>query len=301
VIVNEDAGTVRSLGPASAHALLTNIFAATKPRIEMAAAENVIPLVEKALASDALDTIVIGGGDGTISSAAGKIAGTGKAMGVLPLGTMNLFARALGMPLALEDAAKAIAAAKRVAVDVGQVNGRIFLHHVSLGLHPRMEQFREQIGYGSRLGKMVNSVRAFLQALLRPPKLRFDLLLDENRISVVSPAILVSNNRLGEGHAPYPDRLDEGLLALHVVNSFRRRDIVVLAGSLLAANWQASAHVDIQTGKKIEIRSLKSGWRRRSRILASIDGELEEVRAPLRLEILPGALIVLATESGRPP
>lgn len=299
VIVNENAGTVRTLGVAGAREVIARGFAQSDPsaRIEFMSGGAISAMVDEALSSSAVDTIVVGGGDGTMSSVAGMLAGTGKAMGVLPLGTMNLFAKALGMPNALEDAVKAIATARRVAIDVGRVNDRVFLHHISLGLHPRMERIREHIGYGSRLSKIINSIRAFLLSIRRPPRLKLDTLLNGIERRVTSPAILVSNNRFGEGHVPYQDRLDEGVLAIYVVNTFRKRDIFRLAGGLLTATWLASPHVDVQTGQKLEIRSLKSGWTGRRKILASVDGELEYVKAPLRIEILPASLVVLSAKS----
>ena len=68
---------------------------------------------------------MVGGGDGTISFAAAAAARCGKTLGILPLGTMNLFARSLGMPLEMRAAAEAIAAGEKVAVDIGEVNGRL--------------------------------------------------------------------------------------------------------------------------------------------------------------------------------
>ncbi len=299
VIVNENAGTVRTLGVAGAREAIARGFAQSDPpaRIEFVSGDAIRAMVDEALSSGAVDTIVVGGGDGTMSSVAGMLTGTGKAMGVLPLGTMNLFAKALGMPNALEDAVKAIATARRVPIDVGRVNGRVFLHHVSLGLHPRMARIRERIGYGSRLSKIINSIRAFLLTIRRPPKLKLDALLDGLGQRVRSPAVLVSNNMFGEGHVPYQDKLDEGVLGMYVVNTFRKRDIFRLAGGLLTATWQASPHVDIQNGRKVEIRSLRSGWTGRRKILASVDGELEYVKAPLRIEILPASLVVLSAKS----
>ena len=296
VIINEHAGTVRTLGVAAARAIIEGGFEETgvKAHIQFTAGDAIGSMVDTALKSGHADTIVVGGGDGTISSVAGKLTGTGIAMGVLPLGTMNLFAKALGMPPQLADAVRAIGSAHRLSIDVARVNDRVFLHHVSLGLQPRMARIREHLGYGSRLSKIINSIRAFFLTIRRPPRLKLDTQLDGLQQTLRSPAVLVSNNLFGEGHVPYQDKLDDGVLGLYVLNTFRKSDIFRLAGGLLSARWQASPHVDVRTGHHLQIRSLKSGWTGRRKVLASVDGELEYVRAPLRVEIVPQALIVLS-------
>ena len=68
--------------------------------------------------------LVAAGGDGTLSAVADVVRGTGTALGVMPLGTLNHFAKDLGIPLDPVEAARTIAAGRRVAVDVGEVNGR---------------------------------------------------------------------------------------------------------------------------------------------------------------------------------
>jgi diacylglycerol kinase family enzyme len=79
-------------------------------------------------------TVIIGGGDGTLSECASHLIHTNVAMGVLPLGTGNTFARSIGIPLDLNAAARTIATGNVQRIDVGQVNDQIFLNSVSLGL-----------------------------------------------------------------------------------------------------------------------------------------------------------------------
>jgi diacylglycerol kinase family enzyme len=72
------------------------------------------------------DTVVVGGGDGSASYAAQRLAGTDKVLGVLPLGTLNLLARDIGMPASLDASLPALSAAAPRAVDLGLLNGRPF-------------------------------------------------------------------------------------------------------------------------------------------------------------------------------
>ena len=88
-------------------------------------------------------TIVAAGGDGTVSAIAAQLAGTRKRMGVLPLGTLNHFAKDLGIPLELEEAIRTVVNGHTRAVDVAEVNGRVFINNSSLGLYPRIVMHRE--------------------------------------------------------------------------------------------------------------------------------------------------------------
>ena len=94
--------------------------------------------------------IVAGGGDGTINAVASTLVGSNIALGVLPLGTLNHFAKDLNIPLELEAAAHNIIAGHASQIDVGEVNGRIFLNNSSLGLYPTLVRQRkkqqEQLG-----------------------------------------------------------------------------------------------------------------------------------------------------------
>src|SRR5204862_429264 len=101
-----------------------------------------------ALARQALERkppmIVAGGGDGTLNAIAALVAGTSTALGVLPLGTLNHFARDLHIPTDLEGAVRTLAEGHVVRIDVGEVNGRVFLNNSSVGLYPSLVHHREQ-------------------------------------------------------------------------------------------------------------------------------------------------------------
>ncbi len=93
-----------------------------------------------AMAKEAVESgssiVAAGGGDGTISAVAAALVGTDTALGVLPLGTLNHFAKDLGIPLKLEDAVRALLTGETIAVDVAEINGKVFLNNSSLGLYP---------------------------------------------------------------------------------------------------------------------------------------------------------------------
>src|SRR5688500_16985766 len=78
------------------------------------------------------EIVIVGGGDGTIRSAAELIVGTDVRLGVLPLGTLNHFAKDLNLPTDWPDAISALANAREAEVDVGEVNGHVFLNNCSI-------------------------------------------------------------------------------------------------------------------------------------------------------------------------
>jgi YegS/Rv2252/BmrU family lipid kinase len=84
--------------------------------------------------ADGHDLVVVGGGDGTVSYAAGRLAGTRVVLGVLPLGTANDLARTLDIPGNLADACAVLAGGKVVDIDLGRANGEPFLNVASVGL-----------------------------------------------------------------------------------------------------------------------------------------------------------------------
>src|SRR5690606_28446370 len=121
------------------------------------------------VAKRGIDVVLAGGGDGTISAAAARLMGRKKALAILPAGTMNLFARGLGIPQTLDAAVQAFANGEVRAVDMASANGRPFVHQFSIGMHARMVQLREKMEFGSRLGKISASTRAAWATLNNPP------------------------------------------------------------------------------------------------------------------------------------
>jgi diacylglycerol kinase family enzyme len=97
-----------------------------------AAAERAVQRVRE----QELDALVVGGGDGSIRTVAHVLAGTGVPLGILPLGTLNHFARDLGIPTDLKETVALIAAGKTRSIDVGEVNGETFINNSSIGLYP---------------------------------------------------------------------------------------------------------------------------------------------------------------------
>jgi diacylglycerol kinase family enzyme len=152
---------------------------------------------------------------------------------------------------------------------------------------------RENMGYSSRLTKIFGSVRAFFAALADPSRLRLLVTVDGAPRAFKCPAIVITNNLYGKGHLPFQDRLDEGVLGLYVVKTVDLLPALSIARDLALGNWQDSPHVTMLRAKVIDVVKMSSRFRRRRRITASVDGELETYSLPIRVEIKPGVLKLL--------
>ena len=156
--------------------------------------DDIGALAEQALA-EGRRLVVAGGGDGTVNAVAGKIAGADAALGVLPIGTLNHFAKDAGLPLNLEAAARTLFAGRVTDVDVGEVNGRVFVNNSGVGFYPhfvRQREAEERRGHD----KPVAFLLALTSVVRRYFRLRMRLHMEEaEALERVTPFLFVGNNR----------------------------------------------------------------------------------------------------------
>ena len=126
---------------------LTRLFETVEPRVQIVASTSAVTAVAAARAAAAAgaEAVVAVGGDGTISSVASALVGSNTPLGVIPAGTLNHFARDLGIPVDLPGAVATIAARHMTTIDVGSVNDRIFLNNSSIGIYPDIVHARDQL------------------------------------------------------------------------------------------------------------------------------------------------------------
>lgn len=290
-IFNQDGGTFRTMDIADFIGDAERIFVAAGHTIDCrpVSGDKLQDALVAAVADPAVDVLIAGGGDGTISSAAAACFESGKPLAVLPAGTMNLFARSLGMPLDMHAALEAIASGELAEVDIATANGRPFVHQYSVGMHSRLVRIRNGLEYSNRLGKIFASIRAVGEALRRP--LRFDAVIRTGtRIETRrATAISVSNNPLSEGHVPYAEVIDGGVLGVYVVRPMSALALLRLLLGLVFGNWKQHPLV-----AETEVKEVVLGFpRRKSSARAVIDGELVPLPAEVRISIHPRGLRVI--------
>jgi diacylglycerol kinase family enzyme len=248
--------------------------------------------IESALSRAAMsgaEVVMAGGGDGTVSAAATALKDNDKALATLPAGTMNLFARSLGIPLSLDAAVEAFAGGKVWAVDMASANRRPFVHQFSIGMHAKMIDLRESMEFASRLGKLHASLRAAIATMLDPPSLRVSLTVGDTEMLVRTTGIGVTNNLFGEGHLPYADHPDGGVLGIYVTVASARGQLLRFFLNVARGRWRDNPHVEIHESERAVLRLLSKGGRRR----CVIDGELSQLARETRFEIHKKALKVL--------
>ncbi|HXI94316.1 MAG TPA: diacylglycerol kinase family protein [Blastocatellia bacterium] len=260
-------------------------------RISLArSGESVVELARRAAHSDA-GTVVAGGGDGTINAVASTLIDTDKTLGVLPLGTLNHFAKDLTIPLDLEGAAQTIIANHAVQLDVGEVNGQIFLNNSSLGLYPSLVHQREQrqrLGHG----KWPAFIWAALSVMRRYPFLDVRLNADGKEFSCRTPFVFVGNNKyeMESFNIGTRARLDGGQLSLYFSHRTQRLGLVRLAFRALLGRAEKTEEFVAMSTTEVSIET------RRSRIRVATDGEVTMMRPPLRYRVRPVALRVIVPE-----
>jgi diacylglycerol kinase family enzyme len=245
------------------------------------------------------EVVVAGGGDGTVSTVAAALAGGEIALGVLPLGTLNHFAKDMRLPLALEPAVEQIAHGAMRRVDVGDVNGRVFINNSSLGLYPDIVRDRERQQKRLGRGKWPALVWATLGALRRFPFLSVRLSVDGAERLRRTPFVFIGNNPYTmEGFAiGERERLDSGCLSLYVVQRAGRLRLLQLALRALLGRLEQARDFDALVAGAIDIES------RRQRLRVATDGEITVMTPPLHYRIRPASLLVVAApaQTGTPP
>jgi diacylglycerol kinase family enzyme len=233
--------------------------------------------------------VVAGGGDGTVSGVAAGLAGTPVALGVLPLGTLNHFARDLQIPLDLRQAVAVVAARHVVRVDVGQVNDRVFVNNSSIGIYPDIVQERDVLRRQGH-GKWPAMAIAALHVLRRHRGVTVGIEADGRRRTWRTPFVFVGNNEYTiEGiRSGGRARLDRGKLFVYVAPRARTRDLPMLVAKALVGRASQSGAFEIVPATELTINT-----RAARPIRVAADGEVMTMSTPLRYRTCPGALQVV--------
>lgn len=289
VILNANAGTAHAIGVTAES--VGALFEANglKATIEANNDRDLAERIKDAMASDA-QTIVAAGGDGTITAVAAALVGSEKSLAILPLGTVNALAKDLNIPLDLAEAVAALATGRSHWIDVGEVNGRVFLHKVVIGLIPELAAGREHIRGRRTLSAKIGFMRYFFRRLTRARRIAvaIETSQGERRVERVQ-AIAVASNAYDEGPGQMFARhgLDRGTLTLYVLRHLTVIDFFRLTTGMLLGHWRSDEALWIESVNAVTIDAHKS------MLNVMFDGEVETFQTPFNFSIRPRALSVI--------
>ncbi|MFT3854328.1 MAG: diacylglycerol kinase family protein [Ilumatobacteraceae bacterium] len=287
VFLNETAGS------ATGDEQLADIVAAFADAGAEASAEHIPPDELGAgmrAAAERGETVVVAGGDGTINTAAAVAVNDGITLGVLPLGTFNHFAKDLGVPTELAEAAEFLVAAVPTAVDVGEVNERVFVNNASIGVYPRMVDERDELRTTRGWGKIRATLLAGWSTLRNPPRDRLRVALDGRPAELHETSLLfVGNGLYDDGGRDVGTRtsLSAGVLGVYEIEAASRWRLLTEAVRTKLRGLHAADHTHRWSVAELRIDADER------RLAIALDGEPTEMEPPLRFACRPGALTVL--------
>ncbi len=291
---NRDGGTFRTTDMAAYERRAEQVFYDAGHDFEaiVVAGNEVVPAMERAARRDDVDGIVAGGGDGTISAAAAVAWKNGIALGVIPAGTMNLFARSLRLPLDIWHVLDVLAYGDVEHVDIGSANDRPFIHQFSAGMHARMVRYRNAFTYRSRIGKMSASTRAAFGVVFNPPEFYVEFQAENVRERRHVSAISVSNNPFGENALLYADDLTTGTLGFYTAKPMKPFGVARLAFDMLRGRFRENADVIVMHTHELDLHFPKMS----PKANCVMDGELHPLAQDVSLKLHPGELKVMVRQ-----
>jgi diacylglycerol kinase family enzyme len=239
--------------------------------------------------------VVAAGGDGTLNAVAQAALAADCPFGAIALGTFNYFAREQGLPLEPEAATRTVLSPQLRPVQVGLVNGRLFLVNASLGLYPQLLEDREQ--FKSRFGRRrVIALLAALGTIVRADtRLALEIETADTRRVLRTAALVVGNNRLQLEQLGLPEApaVDHGLLVAMFVRPTGTGTLLWLLARAFAGRLEGTREVERLAIRRLRV-SLAGGARRRPPLRVAVDGETLLMPQPLTFEVAPRPLQLIA-------
>ncbi|HKQ54532.1 MAG TPA: diacylglycerol kinase family protein [Methyloceanibacter sp.] len=236
-----------------------------------------------------IDAVIAGGGDGSIRAVAGVLAGTRVPLGIIPLGTRNHFAKDVGLPLDIEGAAATIANGQTSLVDLGEVNGEIFINNSSIGIYPYLIIERDRRRARDGLAKWTAMVPAFLRMLRHFPRRRLRISAEDFARPYRTPCLFVGNNEYGMELFTFRrrHRLDTGRLWFYVVKPRTPLAFFWMACRMSFGRLNEARDLDRFELAEAEVSA------RAIQISVALDGEISFMHTPLHYRSRAQALRVI--------
>lgn len=288
ILANGDSGsggTASDVAQAAQEAIAQN---GASVEVRIASARDVAGEAERII-STGPDRLLVAGGDGTIATAVRGLKGTDIALGVIPLGTMNLVARDLGIPLDPMEAVHAMVDAEEDRIDVAEVNGVLFLHSSLIGMAPRIAKEREGMRRAGTVLERARRLAAAVREASAERSIRIRVEAGGRAVGRRTLGLVVSNNRLSDNPlTPHRrESMRDGLLTAYLSRHEGAMGRVRYLFTMGAGWWYTDDAVEVLEAPEIRV-SVAAG-----EIDVVSDGELARLRSPLVYRMHRGALRVL--------
>jgi diacylglycerol kinase (ATP) len=248
------------------------------------ALENCEIICERSASASAFDAVIAAGGDGTVIRAVPLALELGVPLGIVPLGTFNDLARALGIPLDIAQACAAIAAGKRRRIDLGTVNGVYFVNEASVGISTRAARSQTPAvkrRFGA-LGVLWSGIRAIARSRPFVVELQYDG--KQERFRTVQ--LTVANSARFGGIIERPDAaIDDGWLDLYSLEVERWTQAIAILRKILRRDATPGEGLRTRRSRRFDVRTQRAHH-------VTADGEPAGM-TPARFDMLPQALDVL--------
>jgi diacylglycerol kinase family enzyme len=288
VIVNAAGGAAGRAGAGLAEEIESAFRASGQSiALELVDGERLRETIERHAAAR---RVVVGGGDGTLSTAAAIVSKAGSELAILPLGTLNHFARQLQIPPDLEAAARLAASGAARLIDIADAGERVFINNLSAGAYVDLVRRREALAWP----KFLATIPAAWRTLRKLRSRQFELVVDVRARSIRTPLLFIGNNRyeVEEGRPSERATLVDGKLSVYAAAPLSRTALVAAALRTLAG--YPRMHRDFvldETANEVRIDGPGAA------LEVALDGEPCRFELPLTVRIRPRALAVVAPES----
>ncbi|MGJ8530009.1 diacylglycerol/lipid kinase family protein [Maritalea sp.] len=291
ILLNKDGGTLKNIDVEHFAERIETVLTAKnhETSIHIVSGDAIKSALADILADEELDVVVAGGGDGTVSLVVSEAWKNKKCVAVLPAGTMNLFARSIGMSLDLELSIAQIADGRRARVDIVTADDMPILHQYSIGLQAAVVKKRDQVSYRSRLSKILAGVVKYFDTIARPPVLDVTLKYDDQDARHRVSLLCITNNLYGRGHLPFADGLDQGKIGIYWAPPLAPTDYVKLTSDFVLGSWETNEHLTELSTDQVTLILNKTGQHK----YATIDGELVDLEDKIEFKLHRSALEVI--------
>lgn len=279
IVLNPDSGKTET-----SRAEISKLFKSNQFELKFFDITKGIDVLQKHIQKYSPNSVIAVGGDGTINTVANIAVQLNLPMGVIPAGTLNHFAKDLGLPQDSTQAAVTITKQHITKIDYGSVNGHIFVNNCNLGVYPEIVRKRNKLSLPS---KWLAGMVAAIQVRLQHERQRYDITTDDLSLRVRAGAVFIGNNsyRLEGTTFTTRERLDQGTLQLVIIKTGRIRHFARILLSFIFKH----PHEKVATyqAQNIQIRP------RQQLTKIAVDGEVIELETPLEVKTHPKSLKVL--------